>query len=276
MPVSFRYALLALLMVGCAPESGSAQNGSEGGPESRSDASESTPASRNFPRLVPEPVQRDGSHTILAGWHDAPTAYSSNRILPDDPAFAGAAIFTVEGAPVDFEQGLREALAHEGVTGPTVVARRDLTGSIPDKFGEAIDNRGGRYATFIADATGRDGPVRVAGLWLQTPTGPEAGASFEMFVAPRDTFAAMGGWFVPTARYFDVSFEHPDQVELRRHGTLPDEEAAQKIAEHFGEFMTFILQSQSLMSAMTQQTLSIQQGLDQVEPRGLQDPMYKP
>ena len=61
-----------------------------------------------------------------------------------------------------------------------------------------------------------------------------------------------------------------------RADTLPDEEAAQKIAEHFGEFMTFILQSQSLMSAMTQQTLSIQQGLDQVEPRGLQDPMYEP
>ena len=57
---------------------------------------------------------------------------------------------------------------------------------------------------------------------------------------------------------------------------LPDEDAAQNIAEHFGEFMTFILQSQSLMSAMTQQTLRIQQGLDQVEPRGLQDPMYEP
>jgi hypothetical protein len=272
MPVSLRYAMLALLIAGCAPQSGSAQNGSEG----VSDESAATPASRDFPRLVPEPVQRDGSHTILAGWHDAPTAWSSNRILPDDPAFAGAAIFTVEGASVDFEQGLREALAHEGVTGSTVVARRDLTGSIPDMFSEAIDDAGGRYASFIADATGRDGPVRVAGLWLQTPTGPEKGASFEMFVAPRDTFAAMGGWFVPTARYLDVSFEHPDQVDLTYHGTLPDEDAAQNIAEHFGEFMTFILQSQSLMSAMTQQTLRIQQGLDQVEPRGLQDPMYEP
>ena len=30
MPVSFRYAMLALLIAGCAPQSGSAQNGSEG------------------------------------------------------------------------------------------------------------------------------------------------------------------------------------------------------------------------------------------------------
>ena len=103
MPVSLRYAMLALLIAGCAPQSGSAQNGSEG----VSDESAATPASRDFPRLVPEPVQRDGSHTILAGWHDAPTAYSSNRILPDDPAFAGAAIFTVEGASVDATRSAR-------------------------------------------------------------------------------------------------------------------------------------------------------------------------
>ena len=141
-------------------------------------------------------------------------------------------------------------------------------------------------------------PLNLAGTWMSHAGcwRPALGAFFELHpeVAQPDSrtlealpslegsaayayyFAAMGGWFVPTARYFDVSFEHPDQVDLRRHGTLPDEEAAQKIAEHFGEFMTFILQSQSLMSAMTQQTLSIQQGLDQVEPRGLQDPMYKP
>ncbi|WP_137679909.1 hypothetical protein [Aurantiacibacter suaedae] len=271
MSVPFRYAMLALLMAGCAPESGSAQNGPHRGPDQGTQAEP-----RNFPRLIPEPIQRDGDHTILVGWHDAPTAYSVNRILPDDPAFAGAAIFTVKDVAVDFEQGLQEALAHEGVSDPTVVARRDLTGSIPDMFSEAIDNAGGRYSTFIAAATGPDGPVRVAGFWLQTPTGPEIGSTFEMFVAPRDTFEAMGGWFVPTARYFDVSFTNPASVDLRHHGALPADEGAQNIAKHFGEFMTFILQSQSLMAAMTQQTLSIQQGLDQVEPRGLQDPMYKP
>ncbi|MXP08576.1 hypothetical protein [Pseudoblastomonas halimionae] len=257
MPKLIRYALLPLLIAACAPEAGSVE-------------------AHDFPRLVPEPVQRDGQPTTLVGWHDASTPYSQNRILPDDPSFAGAVMLTVGDVAVDFDRGLVEALAHEGVSEPTVVARRDLTGTIPETFSTAIDNPRGRYSTFVADAVGPDGPVRIAGLWLQSPVDDEPGSTFEMFIAPRDTFEAMGGWFVPTARYFDISFVDPAEVDLTRHGTLPPEEAAQKIAEHFGELMSFILQSQALMSAMTQQTLSIQQGLDQVEPRGLQDPMYKP
>lgn len=263
-----RCAALTLLLAACTPESGSAQEGPE-----RSGVTGPAQA-RDFPRLVPQPVQREGQHTILSGWHDAPTAYSANRILPDDPAFAGATVLTVKDVALDFDRGLREALAHEGIDNPTITARRDLTGSIPDMFSTAIDNAHGRYSTFIADAEGPDGPVRVAGFWLQTPVGDEIGATFEMFVAPRDAFVAMGGWFVPTARYFDISFEHPTQVDLSYHGSLPPEEAAQNIAEHFGEFMSFILQSQALMSAMTQQTLRIQQGLDQTDARGLQDPIY--
>ncbi|MXO66978.1 hypothetical protein [Altericroceibacterium endophyticum] len=257
MSILFRCGAIALLLAGCAPENVAAEP-------------------RDLPRLVPDPIQRDDRPTILRGWHEAHTTYSDNRLLPDNQAFDGAVLMTVKDVAVEFEAGLREALAHESVSEPVITARRDLTGGIPDMFSEAIDNPQGRYSTFTASARTASGPVQIAGFWLQTPQGEDIGATFEMFVAPPDIFAAMGGWFVPAARYFDISFVDPAKADLLAVGTAPPDEAAQSLAQHFGDFMSFILQSQALISSMQQQTLSIQQGLDQTNPRGLQDPMYKP
>ncbi|MGB3723548.1 MAG: hypothetical protein WA979_12120 [Pacificimonas sp.] len=233
-------------------------------------------AAEALPVLVPTYEMLADGTTTLKGWRAAPADWSKNRIVIDHPAYKAAIVLSVNAMPVGFTNGLSAALAKEGLRDVRLTAKQDLTGDLTTTFSESIDNPGGRYAAFNAMATGRRGPVKVAGFWLQTPQGDEAGSSYEMFIAAPDEYEALGGWFVPAARYFQLSLTDPKPATIRGFGQYGDEDAAKNLASQFGNFMREILAGKTLAGMAQQQTLSIQQGLDQIDGRGLQDPMYDP
>lgn len=207
----------------------------------------------------------DGS-TTLKGWRSAPAPHSSNRIIIDTPGYNSAMVLTISEMPVDFDAGLLAALAKEGLTDVRLTAKRNLSGTLTDAFSEAIKNPDGRYATFIATAKGRWGPVKIAGFWLQTPHGEERGSTFEMFIASPREYAALGGWFVPAARYFELTFNDPASVDILAMSNMPDGEGAENVGKYFSDFMRNIVRGRILAGMMQQQTLSIQMGLGTNEP----------
>ncbi len=212
--------------------------------------------------------------TRLQGWARAPVAYAPNRITPERGA-DGSRVLTIQSEQTAFGPAIADSLAQDGVLDVQILAQRELSSATVTRFQEAADLRASRFMTWIAAGRDAAGPVKIAGFSIITAQGVDPGVSAEMFVAPVEAFEARGGWVVPTVRYFGLALHDP-ATDVSAHGRADDAEAVAAMAHFFEEWMGHITLGKTMAAIGTAQTLSMQQGFDQAQDTGLQDPLFDP
>lgn len=234
-------------------------------------------AAADLPNVVLERVGNSGGYDGLRGWHEEMRAGFRSRLIPDRAVFAGASLSVVWELPSDFESSLAEALALEGVSKVSVLAQIPLSSDYSSALLALNDLEAGSFASVIGRGEREGQEVKFAGIWMNAPgpgERPDRAATFEFFVAPTAKYEALGGWLVPALRGFDLDLKNPPP--MRDFGAAPDAEQVGYLDLKFRTWITEIVQQRSMTSLMHGQILRMQQGLDQVEPYGLQDPMYDP
>ena len=211
--------------------------------------------------------------TRLEGWRRAPVAYAENRIVPADVRAKDVRVLSIQSDLVDLQAALRESLRKDGVTSFRLSAREQLSGATVTSFMDATGMKTSAFYAWVGNATSAGKPVKVAGFSIITPSGPDQGTSAEMFIAPEGSFTALGGWVVPTVRYFGLRLNEPN-ADMAVYGAMSDEDAAKEMGRFFEEWMAYITRGKNMATIGTLQTLGIQNGTDQSQDEGLQDPIF--
>lgn len=214
----------------------------------------------------------DGT-TGLVGWRRAPVTYAENRIVPIAARYSEARVLSIQSDLPDLQTALVESLKKDGVTSFRLSARRELSGEIVTSFMDATGMKTSTFYAWVGSARSAGEPVKVAGFSITTPSGSDRGTSAEMFIAPPDSFVALGGWVVPTVRYFGLQLYDPN-ADMAVYGAMSDQDATEEMGRFFKEWMAYITRGQNMATIGTLQTLGIQNGTDQSQDTGLQDPIF--
>ncbi|MAN74029.1 MAG: hypothetical protein CME84_08095 [Henriciella sp.] len=216
----------------------------------------------------------------LEGWTLEPKPWSHNRIVLRTGGYSSASVQTVKmpeldalTRAVDLEMAIGIALGAEGVRNVSLSRQREITGEAADVFRDVLDAPGGRFFAWIATGERADSQMKAAGFSIITAQGDSPGTGIDYFFATTEEYEHLGGAIVPMARYFEIGFSEPDP-DVLAYGRQSDEKAVAVLAEQFEAFMLGIAMTQAQMGLLDQTSLSILQGLGQVVPYGLQDPMW--
>ncbi|WP_377380750.1 hypothetical protein [Ponticaulis profundi] len=229
-------------------------------------------------------IQVDGeSWESLEGWVPDSKDWAPKRLIRRTDGYSTAVIANVKRPELDaitdasrFEEALRFALSLEGVRDVRMNERLEVTGDIAQVFRDVIGTPKGRFFAWIASGTGDAGRMKAAGLSFVTSEDGDPGTSMEFFLASEAEYEHLGGVIVPLAHLLDVTFSDPNPpaANVLAFGRQSDEEAAERLRAHFEQFMIETAMIRAQAGMLQQNTLSILQGLNQVEPYGLQDPMW--
>jgi len=231
------------------------------------------------PEVIPqEPLVQvtdlDGI-TRLVGWKRAPVSLAENRIVPDRNLSGDVRVLSIQSNLTDFQTGIPEILQRDGVTSFKLSALEELSGETVISFMHATGMTTSEFYTWVGTAKSADKTVKLAGFSIVTPSGPDEGTSAEVFIAPTTVLESLGGWVVPTVRYFGLKLNDPN-ADMTIYGTMRDEEAAQHMEHFFEEWMAYITIGKNMATIGTLQTLGMQNGADQAQDTGLQDPIFDP
>ena len=204
-------------------------------------------------------VDADGV-TRLQGWKRVPIHYADNRIKPLNPKHDLARIVSISSDLTTFLPAIRESLLKDGVTDIKLSAMKSLKGPKVHSFKDAADLLKSEFITWVAKGRDKSGPVKIAGFSIVTPSsGKDPGVSAEMFIAPIDSFEALGGWVVPTVRYFGLSLNNPSQ-NMVMYGREKDDLAATHMEYFFTEWMQHMTIGKNMAVIGTLHTLEMQNG----------------
>ncbi len=223
--------------------------------------------------FVPVRIADAQIQNSLKGWTKAPAPHAANRIVLKSRGFKDARALTVENTTLDFDRAVTEALSKEGITNISLLTQRDVQEAIAHDFRLVTGIKKGTFRSWIAKGTGPKGEYKIAGFSLISPLGNDPGTSFEMFLAPKREYEALGGFIVPSVRYLDNVITKPPAT-LREWGAMSDAQAIKEMDAHFAYFMTQIIRGRILQGMMQQQTLGMLQGLGPNGDYGLNDPIY--
>ncbi|MEO0452435.1 MAG: hypothetical protein AAFZ74_19135 [Pseudomonadota bacterium] len=216
----------------------------------------------------------DGT-TRLVGWKRAPVSYAENRIMPDGSSSSDIRVLSIQSKLTDFQAAIPEMLRVDGVTSFKLSAREKLSGETVISFMDATGMTTSEFYTWVGSAKSAEKTVKLSGFSIVTPSGPDEGTSAEVFIAPTTDFESLGGWVVPTVRYFGLKLNDPN-ADMKLYGTMSDEDAARQMGRFFEEWMTYITIGKNMATIGTLQTLGMQNGIDQAQDTGLQDPIFDP
>ena len=229
-------------------------------------------------------IQVDGgSWESLEGWERDSKDWSPKRFVRRIDGYSTAVIANVQHPELDaitdasrFEEALSFALSLEGVRNVRVNERLEVTGDIAQVFRDAIGTPKGRFFAWVASGTGDAGRMKAAGLTFVTSETDDPGTSMEFFLASENEYEHLGGVIVPLTHLLDVTFSDPNPpaANVLAFGRQSDEEAAERLRAHFEQFMIETAMIRAQAGMLQQTTLSILLGLNQLEPYGLQDPMW--
>ena len=204
-------------------------------------------------------VDADGM-TRLQGWKRASIYYADNRITPLDPKHDRARILSISSDLTVFLPAIQESLLKDGVTHVKISAVKSLKGPKVHSFKDASGLLDSEFKTWVAEGRDKFGPVKIAGFSIVTPSpGKDPGVSAEMFVAPVDSFEALGGWAVPTVRYFGLSLNNPSQ-NMIVYGREKDDAAVTHMEYFFTEWMQHMTIGKNMAVIGTINTLEMQNG----------------
>lgn len=211
--------------------------------------------------------------TSLPGWSRAPKDFAPNQIVPNGIYARDARILTIQSKVTDFVPAIEEMLERDGVVDVRFRTQHLVAGPEVERFRDATGMMQSEFRTWIATGHETDRAVKIAGFSIVTPVGEDAGVSAEMFVATPDAFERLGGWVVPTVRYFGLSLNSPD-AEMMQYGSDADQSAVEHMGYFFQEWMAYITTGKNMAAIGTLQTLGMQSGTDQAQDSGLQDPVF--
>ncbi len=220
------------------------------------------------------------SFTALEGWRLAPADWSAKRFVRRGDGYQTAVIQNTKlpeleaiTDPGRFEEALHLTLAQEGVRDVRLIERRELSGEIADVLRDVISAPDADFFVWIAGGKGPSGKMQAAGVSIVTALAEEPGTSMEYFLASEAEYAHLGGVIVPIAHLFEHTFAEPD-ADVLEFGQQPDDEAIEIFKAQFEEWIVGIAMVRASIGMLQQSTVSILEGLNQVEPYGLQDPIF--
>jgi len=184
-------------------------------------------------------------------------------------------VLSIQSKTPDLKQALSEILSQDGVTSFHLSASEELSSQTVTSFMDATGMTTSKFYTWVGTAKSADKPVKLAGFSIVTASGPDLGTSAEMFIAPPEVFEPLGGWVVPTVRYFGLELNEP-YTDMSMYGAMSDQDATQQMGRFFEEWMAYITAGKNMAAIGTLQTLGMQSGTDQAQDNGLQDPVFDP
>lgn len=211
--------------------------------------------------------------TRLNGWARAPVPHAENKIVPKGVFSGDARVLSIQSELGEFLPAIHESLELDETRSFRLSASEQLTGETVNLFKDATGMNGAAFYAWIGSAIHKGDSVQIAGFSIVTPQGPDKGAAAEMFIASPEAFEKLGGWVVPTVRYFGLQLNEPD-ADMTQFGAMSDQDAVTNMGRFFKEWMAQITVGKTMAVMGTVQTLGIQNGSDQAQDTGLQDPIF--